>query len=347
MLKTSYVSHAFCSYPFQRLKFTPEGDVTICCFHERKCLGNILKNSLENIWFSPLANNIRESTLQGVLHKTCQIESCPFFLTNNLENQEFECYRYPIEFEIDFPNQHCNIGGNNPSAKNPACLMCERNLKTAEELYQEDKLEEVSQKLKPYIKYIRWLHIQGVAEAFWKDRIFELIDWLGVNKFKHRILISATTNGTLMNASCRGKFLKYPKSGLTWSLDAGSPETYKIIRRVNMYDKIVENLKAYSKERNLDGQYIHIHNNINTINIDEVEKMVELAAEVGVDRLDFNPTYSLRGICVNKENVHLFRNAQIRIMRRAHELGVNATFMRNLTLNLGDPPTLKEALNVL
>ena len=62
--------------------------------------------------------------------------------------------------------------------------------------------------------------------------------------------------------------------------------------------------------------------------------MVRIAAEVGVDRLDFNATYDVPAICVNKENVHIFKEAQEKIVYLSRELGVNTTFMRDLTLGI-------------
>ena len=342
MLKTKTQISSFCSRPFKRLKFTPEGDVTMCCFQERKCLGNILKNNLEEIWFSPLAEDIRKETLANNLHTICKVDSCPFSKNKVQQPEDFIAKMFPDEFEIDIPSQHCNIGGETPSVKNPACMMCERHLRDPKDFYQQDNLEQVCKKLKPYIRHVKWLHIQGVAEPFWKDRIFDVLEYLGVKENKEKIWISTTTNGTLMNERHRKLFLEYPMSTITWSMDAGSPEVYKVIRRVDMYNKIVENLKNYSKEIK-SGQFIHIHNNINVINIEDVDKMVYLAAEVGkINRLDFNATYGIPAICVNKENVHIFKEAQKRIMALSKKLGVYTTFMRNLTLDFMDPPTEQE-----
>jgi MoaA/NifB/PqqE/SkfB family radical SAM enzyme len=322
---------AFCSYPWTRVKFTPEGDVTMCCFHARKCLGNIFQNSFEEIWFSPLAEQIRKDTSNQILHRTCSGNSCPFSKLKNLPLINFDHGKFPHELEIDLPNQHCNIGGERPNAKNLACLMCERNRRDPDEFYQEDRLEEICFKIKPIMSYIKWVHVQGVAEPFWKNKIFEILKWLDVEGSK--VWISTTTNGTLMNANHRKMFLEYPSSTITWSLDAGTAETFKIIRRVDMFDQIIENLMNYSKERK-QGQFIHIHNNINTININDVEEMVRIAAKVGVDRLDFNATYDVPAICVNKENVHIFKEAQEKIVYLSRELGVNTTFMRDLTLGI-------------
>jgi MoaA/NifB/PqqE/SkfB family radical SAM enzyme len=341
MLKTDVHISAFCSRPFKRLKFTPEGDVTFCCFQERKCLGNILKTDLKDIWFSPLADAVRRETLQNNLHRTCKIHSCPFFHNKVQIPEEFFAKSFPSEFEIDLPSQHCNIGGENPNIKNPACIMCERHLRNAKDFYQEDKLEEVCRKLRPYMQHIKWLHIQGVAEPFWKDRIFDILEYLDLKNNKEKIYISTTTNGTLMNERHRKMFLEYPNSTIVWSLDAGSREIYKVIRRVDMYNVILNNLKNFIKEKRFSNR-VHIHNNINVINIEDVDKMMLTAHDLGVDQIDFNATYGIPSICVNKENVGIFKEAQIRIMALSRKLNVFTTFMRNLTLDLVAPPSEQE-----
>lgn len=307
----------------------------MCCFQERKCLGNILEHTLEEIWNSPLAEEIRKVTMEGNLHRTCKIESCPFFRKTHLEpTTKITHRRMPVEFEIDIPTQHCNIGGEIPTKKNPACLMCERSLRDPKDFWQHDRLNEVCDRIKGHMGTARWLHVQGVAEPFWKGRIFEILERLAVAQHGERMWISTTTNGTLMTQRIRAQFLTYAKSTITWSMDAGSPEVYQTIRRVDMYDRIVENLRAYCQERDRCRQYVHIHNNINTINIQDVIRMVEVAADVGVDRLDFNPTYGIPSICVSSENVHIFREAQEKIIERSRQLGVFTTFMRDFSLDI-------------
>ncbi len=306
----------------------------MCCFQQRHCLGNILAQSLEKIWFSDLAEDVRRQTIEGILHPTCQIDSCPFF--HKVQKTPYSIIRkmYPSQFEIDLPMQWCNIGGEKPTPDNPACIMCERHTRFER---QQDRLDEICYKLSPYIRHVDQVHIQGIAEPFWKERIFDLIDKLDVPKYQEKIRITTTTNGTLMNKERRARFLSFPKSTITWSLDAATGETFQKIRRFKTFDRIVESLKAYCSERNPERQYVHIHNNINLINIHEVTGMVELAAEAGVTCLEFNPTYGIEGICVNKDNAHLFCEAQERIMERAYRLGVNVVFMRDLALDLKIP----------
>lgn len=320
----------FCALPFQRLKISPEGNVSMCCFQERGCLGNILRTSLEEMWTGPLAQEIREVTLGGRLHKTCQTKSCPFNHLGSLTATEpLRRFDLPVDIELDLPSQHCNIGGEQPTNKNPACLMCERHLYWYP---LEDRLQEVCAELKSYMWNVRSLHIQGIAEAFWKDRIFEIFEWLGLQPCDYRVIVSTTTNGTILSEPRRRRFLKYPRSVLTFSIDAATPETYRLIRRVDMFHRVKENLLSYSRERWSSEQILRIHNNINLLNVDEVVGMVELAAEANCE-IEFNPTYATPGICVNDWNAYIFKRAEDAIVGAAERLGVFAKFMRRLTLD--------------
>jgi hypothetical protein len=301
-------------------------------------LGNILDAGLEPVWNSQLAQDIREETLQNRLHSTCSSETCPYIeVQDNLHNQRhFEVKipeaapaPLPRTLEVDLPNTWCNIGGLSPNKDNPACIMCERH--TSQFNPNDDRLREVCQILSKY-KFDS-IHIQGVAEPFWRDRVFEVIDDLKIWGREDTTTVTSTTNGTILTEKRIRKWLELPHSSLTFSLDASIPETYVRIRRIDAYFKIVEYMKKFAELRNPERQSFRIHNNINLINVDEVIGMVALAAEVGADHIEFNPTYRTSGICVNEHNVDLFKRAELQILETAEELGVQVHFLRKLTLN--------------
>lgn len=323
-----------CSYPWERFKINPEGDVAMCCFQDDKTLGNLLKQSFDEIWYGQVAKNIRHHLSEDRMpHECSRSNSCPYKNVGKIYPTELSYNDLPIDLEIDLPTQHCNIGGEKPDADNPACIMCERHKVGWENFWQEDHLEEICQKLKHLVKGLRSIHVQGIAEPFWKGYIFQILEWLDI-KSRPSIVVSTTTNGTLMTKRVREQFLEYENTILVWSLDAATPATFKLIRRIDAYKKITENLKNYCQERDRNRQKVRIHNNINLLNIREVEAMVDFAAEAGVDEINFNPTYGCEGIIVSNHNVHLFQEAEQKINRRAAEKGVCATYMRPMTLNL-------------
>lgn len=321
--------NAFCNYPFQRLKIDPEGNCAFCCFQRRKSLGNILESSLEEVWNNPIAKQIRKETLEGKLHTSCAIESCPFYWQKELKEIQFLEYDFPVQFEIDLPNTHCNIGGTSPTP-DTACLMCERaNPKFKPHV---DRIDEVCEKIKPFMKFANGVHIQGVAEPFWKDRIFEIIDMAGIEPYKEKITISTTTNGTILSDKRIEKWLSYPNTCITFSLDSATPETYKKIRKLDAYHAVVKSLmKIAERRKGLQGLFIH--NNINMINILEVKGMVELAAKAKVNEINFNPTYNLEGLVISDQNAHIFKKAESEIIETAKRLNVQIAFVRNMTLN--------------
>lgn len=54
----------YCERPFQHVYIMPNGDVR-CCSWTTKKIGNLLENTLEEIWNSPAAEEIRESVRDG------------------------------------------------------------------------------------------------------------------------------------------------------------------------------------------------------------------------------------------------------------------------------------------
>ena len=333
LIREKSLDTPFCRYPFQKLKICSNGDVNFCCFQrDGTCIDNILEVSLERIWNSRLAKDVRYATSNGELHKFCQQEGCPFYHRKDklagVHDPDAVFTKFPIDIELDLPMQHCNIGGLDPKA-GTVCIMCERATRFEK---QEDRVDEICDVLRPYAKHIRFLHIQGIAESFWKDRIFEVVDRIGIDVQKTRI--TTYTNGTILGGERLTKWLKYPWTCTTFSIDAAKPETYKKIRIWDAYERIIANMTELSRRRCHPYQSLQIHNNINMLNINEVEGMVEIAAQVKADYLSFNPTHHFGDNEVSNNNVHLFKEAQTKIIKRAAQINVNVGFIRDFGLDL-------------
>lgn len=331
-----------CPYPFNRVRVTCEGDLAMCCFQRTYPLdentphiGNVLKQNFDDIWFGELAEQIRDHVVKGTLHKNCQVTGCPYLYKTG-ELLELEYNEYPSFLEIDLPNTQCNIGLDNPGEKLDACIMCERSHPDFKP--QKDLLKEVLPKISHLMSNLQYIHIQGIAEPFWRNQIFNVLDSLDFDKYQHLITVSTFTNGLLLKPKNVDKFLRrVPHSVVTFSLDAGTQETYKKIRILDGFDNVIENLMYYSKKRCKNRQYLRIHNNVNLLNIDEVIKMCHFAAKAEVDVIEFNPTDGFRtDIIVNEKNCGLFKKAQLDIIKECDKLGVNYNFLRPLDLCITD-----------
>lgn len=332
---------AFCKYPFERMRVTAEGNVAMCCFqradpanNDNPYIGNLLNNSLDEIWLGSLAEEIRQATIDGNLHKNCQCSGCPYVSQKKpYFQQEFDSNDYPTFLEIDLPNTHCNVGLDIPNESHPACIMCER----AAPFFQpeENHLQEVITKLKPLLPNLEQIHVQGLAEPFYKNILFDVLDWIG---FDNHCCVSVTTNGTLFHKDVRQKYLERCPSSITnFSIDAATPETYKAIRVLPVFDHVLNNLYAFANERNQDKQFLRICNNINTVNLHEAVAMVDLAAKANPNILEMNPTDGFNWkILVNETNCGQFSKIQEDIITRCKELNLPYSFIRPLDLGLSE-----------
>lgn len=340
---------AFCEFPFNRVRITCEGNVSFCCFmrpdplqkEEDAYIGNLLKNTFDEIWFSPLAEEIRQETIAGRLHKMCRCPGCPYLpMKSPYPKQNIVYNEYPNFLEIDLPNTHCNVGGLNPDPmKSPACIMCER----ASPHFRPEKnhLFEVLERVKHIVPNLYQIHIQGIAEPFYPTRqdgylLFDVLDTLDFDSHSDRITLSVTTNGTIFKKQIRKEYLKRaPHSITNFSIDAATPETFKAIRIFDCFEKVLENLYAFSNERVRERQFLRIHNNINIMNVHEVVGMVRIAAKANVEYVEFNPTNGFNHkILVNETNCGKFAKAQRDIVEECQKLKVPYNFIRDLDLGL-------------
>lgn len=325
---------AYCNLPFAKLILSSTGEVSMCC-HQLTQLGRLTDNTdVLDLWNSPLAKKIRSVTEAGGLHQVCSSwNSCPFLIKKR-EVYECYCYRrqaYPMSIEICLPDSHCNIGGESPDDKNPACIMCKRNW---DKPHQPNLFNFLCSKTKPIMPYLRQISLLGIAEPFWRDAVFQMYENLEFWRYRHQCEFATNTNVICLTEKVTRRFFEETTlSSLGFSFDAASPEVFRKIRRLNAYELVLENAKRYLKMRDEYGgkknHKVRIYNNINLLNIDEMTKMVETAADLGIDSMTMLPTYNQQGIVQLGElmlcdkNVKLFKKASEDAMKRAKELGIN------------------------
>ena len=248
-------------------------------------------------------------------------QSCPCEISSKTE----------LQVELELPNFHCNIGGEDPTTGQMACLMCPRSLRDFKR--EDDHVASICDSLKPHVANIQRLEISGLAEPFWRDRIFEILESLDLNRDSN-IKIVTTTNGTLLNKTTRDRWFDLvPKSEIRFSIDATNPETYVRIRRIHEFDLVVENMNQYCRERDPDRHVAVLGNNINMLNVDELDEMVQMTKDNFCHVLSLVTTASvgphLNDICLNTSNESLFREAAEKARRKAKELKVNVRFPGN------------------
>lgn len=131
---------------------------------------------------------------------------------------------------------------------------------------------------------VRRLTLQGLGEPLLAPDLEAII----AEAVRRGIEVGFNSNGTLLTRERSDRLIA---AGLNWlhvSIDGARPETFAEIRRGGQLDKVVANLRALVTAR-ADAERAHPWIQMNTVlmraNHREVDALVRLAADIGVDRL--------------------------------------------------------------
>ncbi|MES2964839.1 MAG: SPASM domain-containing protein, partial [Bdellovibrionota bacterium] len=141
----------YCIYPFEQLHVHANGNAFMCCYQRMVPLGNLLEQSFEDVWFGPIAQEIRAEVLKSNLPKACMGGGCPFEVVPRHASSVTPDRRLPHALFVYLPNTHCNIGGEKPTEARPACIMCERAA-PGYEFDTVDNLPELLPQLRPLLE---------------------------------------------------------------------------------------------------------------------------------------------------------------------------------------------------
>lgn len=343
----------YCDLPFNRVKVMDTGFVNFCCYQFTKNIGNLETQSFEEMWNSELANEVRNSVMGNTLHSMCKSKECPKYYQNLEKKYDVEINEnnYPTTLEFDLHGSHCNYGGKNPD-RNKVCIMCPRSHSTFKETIKKrrDKTFLYLEKLKILFPYLNKFIVLGLAEIFWEDKIFEILDFVEFEKYKHKITLEGITNGSVFDEESQLKFLKrVKKSNISFSLDAANAKTYKQIRKNNYFDVVIKNIESYVKKINLINNfekkhYVSINANVNMVNIGEMADLIRLSKKLGVDEVILWPTHNGGGVnimlpqdfLINENNFKLFKKVEKDCIEIANELQIKIHFMTPLDYNLSE-----------
>ena len=127
------------------------------------------------------------------------------------------------------------------------------------------------------------VYIAG-GEPFIRKDILEIIKY---TKSKGT-MVNLTTNGMLIGKMSKG-IIESGLDQINISVD-GMKETHDSIRGRGSFDKVMENTRKLIEEKKLRGSkrpIIKLNTTISTLNYSNLVPMMELASDIGVDRLTF------------------------------------------------------------
>lgn len=195
-------------------------------------------------------------------------------------------------------------------ACNLNCIMCpwkdEHQL-----LYKNgDMAPVVWEKLRPYLPETASVDFTGGGEPLLNSNLAEWIQDAKAAGCKTGFL----TNGLILNSE---KSQEYIDAGLDWigfSVDGATSEVYQRIRKGSDFKKLCRNIKDVASMKSGDTPHIMINFVMMSKNIDQLDGLVHLASELGVDQINFKQCDVIRGD--HGSNYGLFASKETRKIRR-------------------------------
>lgn len=226
----------------------------------------------------------------------------------------------PVHIQLE-PTTACNL----------ACITCphEDYIKRAKHLTL-DEFIRVFDQIKP-----EKITLSGFGEPFSNPRLPDMVRYA-----KDRgASVNTTSNMTLINDKLAERIVECGLDLIKVSIDAARAETYKTIRGEDCHQKIVDGIRmitAIKKRKNINHPSIRFNFVVQGANFREMADLVDLAHEIGVEAIYFQPL-ELVGIEHLKEKIvgDMTREGLLSEFKRAYEEARKVDLETNLSTLVG------------
>lgn len=222
------------------------GTVRVCSWMQGGEIGNLIDNSMDEIYHSKLADKVRESMIKGE-YENCDIDTCPYLANGNLEDilvEINEIPKFPSELYLAYENV-CNY--------NCVCCTSYLHIQNARKSDKTLNYDIIETKLKDVLPYIKRIGANGCGELFCSKKILELLaNWKPVSP-KEEIEVSLETNGSLFDEEHWKKIENLGQYNLKVAITIMSFEekAYQYLSGTKLsINKIINNLKYVKSLRN-------------------------------------------------------------------------------------------------
>ena len=150
---------------------------------------------------------------------------------------------------------------------------------------------EIWEAIRPHLRDVVSVDFTGGGEPLLQPK---LIEWI-IDANRAGCETGVLTNALLLTKEIPGKLIA---AGLDWicvSIDAARKEEYEAIRIGSNFEKVCENVANFAKLRTGKAPKMMINFVMMSHNFHQVEDIVRLAAQLGVDQVNFKQCEVIRG----------------------------------------------------
>lgn len=239
----NYNYYDFCPIPFSEMEIHNDGNVYVCCpnWNNYYSIGNIYKDSLENVWNSEKAIDLRKRVLSGD-YSLCRKDKCYTLHDKNFYSEFKTDFKpkmenFPMKIKLGY-DYECNI----------ACSICRDEIKR----YPESELKALDEKIDsfiiPMLKSAKILVINTHGDPFGSRHSRKVIK-RAIEEYPE-LKFDFTTNGILCNKKMLDDLNVTSEriDTIRVSIHAATAKTYgKIVKNgEKLFDLLQENLEYIS-----------------------------------------------------------------------------------------------------
>ncbi len=278
-----------CNYPFTHFEVNnPNGDVTFCCNH-KTVLGNVNKNSIEEIWNGAAYKEIRRKFLEGRIFEICP-ESCPV-LHGWKDYEKLDWYKELPEDSAVYKNAIRNEGEiagrkvelvSGPrwlrfSASWSCNLKCYHCFQRGEREAALRLPDNFFEDIKKHLNEAQVIFFYG-GEPLIERSNLELMEYLGQNKFHAKVFL--ISNGTILDDSIKSILEKLNLRLIDISVDSTDRDLYEELRHPARWPETLERIRFFSRLMKKKGGTLSISLTINKKNKGELAGFIKFAREL-------------------------------------------------------------------
>lgn len=276
------------------------GDVRMCPWNGI-VIGNLLENTLEEIWRGEKAEEVRKAFMHGHL-LGCSEQYCPDCINKSttLEIEEEELQR----FYAEMPDLPANISLAYDERCNHACPSCRHEFFHADEKYRSD-LKKITENIEPYLGKIKHIATNGIGDLFVSKEILDMISRFHPKDPEFSMFIE--TNGVLFKDNWK-KLEHLSKYNLTVSVTPNSfdRETYRYLAGKDDLAKFEESMQFITDlKRSGSVNHIRIIMVIQDSNFRQIPQFIKKCIEYDADDIVLRPIFKWFGM---KEDELLYKN---------------------------------------
>ncbi len=276
------------------------GDVRICPWNGI-VIGNLLENTLEEIWRSEKAEEIRKAFLNGEL-LGCSERYCPDCI-NNSTTLEIEPDELKKMYD-EMPNVPTMISLAYDERCNHACPSCRHEFFKADKDYLEN-LKKISANIEPYLKSVRNIATNGIGDLFVSTGILDMLSRLEPERDDFSIFIE--TNGVLFKDNWH-KIKNLAGKNITVSVTPNSfdRETYKYLAGRDDLAKFEESMQFITDLKHQGAiSRIRMIMVIQDSNFRQIPEFIQKCIDYDADDIVLRPIFKWFGM--NEDEV-LYKN---------------------------------------